>query len=280
MDQPKLQNLDEAVVRDFGDEWAAFNQTQLEEREHQTLFENYFSIFPFDRLRKDARGFDAGCGSGRWAALMAPRVGRLHCVDPAQSALDVARERLKGFANVECHLASTDTLPFADGSQDFGYSLGVLHHIPDTEKAMQDCVAKLRSGAPFLVYLYYRFDNRPWWFRTIWRVSDVARQLVARLPFALKRMFTEAIALFVYWPLARLARVLEQLGLNVEHFPLAAYRRCSFYTMRTDALDRFGTKLEQRFTRKEIEAMMKRCGLSDIIFSQTSPYWVACGIKA
>jgi 2-polyprenyl-3-methyl-5-hydroxy-6-metoxy-1,4-benzoquinol methylase len=43
---------------------------------------------------------------------------------------------------------------------DFGYSLGVLHHIPDAQKALSDCVKKLKLGAPFLVYLYYSFDNR------------------------------------------------------------------------------------------------------------------------
>jgi hypothetical protein len=50
--------------------------------------------------------------------------------------------------------------------------------------------------------------------------------------------------------------------------------------MRTDALDRFGTRLEQRFTRAEIEVMMRRAGLTDIRFSETEPYWVACGRKA
>ena len=49
--------------------------------------------------------------------------------------------------------------------------------------------------------------------------------------------------------------------------------------MRTDALDRFGTRLEHRFTRKEIEAMMKAAGLEDVRFREDEPYWVACGRK-
>ena len=50
--------------------------------------------------------------------------------------------------------------------------------------------------------------------------------------------------------------------------------------MRTDALDRFGTQLEQRFSRREIEAMMQAAGLVDIRFREGLPYWVACGRKA
>jgi hypothetical protein len=50
--------------------------------------------------------------------------------------------------------------------------------------------------------------------------------------------------------------------------------------MRTDALDRFGTRLEQRFSRTQIEQMMITAGLKDIRFSEREPFWVACGIKA
>ena len=47
--------------------------------------------------------------------------------------------------------------------------------------------------------------------------------------------------------------------------------------MRTDALDRFGTRLEQRFSRPEIEAMMIAAGLGEIVFRDDIPDWVACG---
>jgi hypothetical protein len=49
--------------------------------------------------------------------------------------------------------------------------------------------------------------------------------------------------------------------------------------MRTDSLDRFGTKLEQRFTKVEIENMMRAAGLKDIKFSSSVPFWCAVGIK-
>jgi len=50
--------------------------------------------------------------------------------------------------------------------------------------------------------------------------------------------------------------------------------------MRTDALDRFGTRLEHRFSRVQIDAMMRASGLIDIRFREGEPYWVACGRKA
>ena len=272
-------NLDSATVDGFGDEWAAFDQTALTGEEYRCLFDDYFHIFPFASLPPKAEGFDLGCGSGRWAAGVAPKVGRLHCIDPAERALAVARGRLHDAGNVDFHLAAADAIPLDDSSQDFGYSLGVLHHVPDTAKALNDAVRKLRPGAPFLLYLYYRFENRPAWFRRLWKLSDIARRRIATLPFGPRRAVTEVVAAGAYWPLARGARLAEILGANVSHWPLSAYRKLSYYTMRTDALDRLGTKLEQRFDRSEIDSMMRAAGLTDIRFSDRVPYWVACGVK-
>lgn len=273
-------NIDRNTVKGFGEEWAAFDQSALDGAEYAALFDAYFHLFPFDNLPRNSVGFDLGCGSGRWAAGVAGRVGLLHCIDPAEQALAVARRRLSGTTNVRFHLASSDSIPLADGSADFGYSLGVLHHIPDTAKALRDCVAKLKAGAPFLVYLYYRLDGRPRWFRAMWRLSDAVRRRIVRLPFRARKAVTSTIAALVYWPLARGARLAEKLSLDVSNMPLGAYRSLSFYTMRTDALDRFGTGLEHRFTRPEIEAMMRQAGLTDIRFSDREPYWVACGVRA
>lgn len=274
-----MTNSDEKTIASFGDEWKRFDQSRLPHAEAEQIFEKYFSIFPWQSLPADATGFDMGCGSGRWASLVAPRVGHLHCIDPS-SALDRARALLAGIGNVSFHSATSSDRPLPACSQDFGYSLGVLHHIPDTGAALRDCVAMLKPGAPFLVYLYYAFDNRPAWFRLIWRCSELIRSVVCRLPPVAKNLVTDAIAALVYFPLARAAGLLKRLGLKASHVPLAYYSDHSFFTMRTDALDRFGTPLEQRFSREAIRAMMEQAGLVDVRFSEHAPYWCAVGTKA
>jgi SAM-dependent methyltransferase len=272
-------NLDDKTVEGFGEEWSRFDQVGLSDDELRAQFAKYFKVFPWDALPAGATGFDLGCGSGRWAKMMAPRVGTLHCVDASAAALKVAEKNLAGAPNIKFHHASVDAIPFADSSMDFGYSLGVLHHIPETAAGIASCATKLKPGAPFLVYLYYAFDNRPAWFRAVWKISDILRSGISALPFSLKKLVTDTIAVFVYWPLARTAVALEKLGLNVGNLPLSTYRRHSFYTMRTDALDRFGTRLEQRFTRGEIERMMKAAGFESVEFSDDEPYWCAVGWK-
>lgn len=273
-------NIDPATVEGFGEEWDSFDQSALDDAEWRELFERYFAIFPWDSLPDKAEGFDLGCGSGRWAMGVVDRAGTLNCVDPSAKALAVCERRLGNRANARFHHASVDAIPMADGSQDFGYSLGVLHHIPDTAAAMKDCVRKLKPGAPFLVYLYYAFDNRGAAFRALWQVSDLLRRGICRLPFPLRKAVTTTLAALAYWPLARTALLLEKLGMNVESLPLAPYRANSFYTMRTDALDRLGTRLEQRFTRVQVEEMMRAAGLENIRFSEEVPFWTAVGTRA
>lgn len=263
-----MTNVDPATVEGFGREWQAYDQSGLSDEEAQRTFGDYFAVFDFTDL---GEGFDLGCGSGRWAKYVAPKVKWLHCIDPSD-AIEVARKNLAGHDNVTFHRADADHIPLEDGSQSFGYCLGVLHHIPDPEKAMRSAISKLKPGAQFLVYLYYAMETKPAWFRAIWKVSDLGRKGVSRLPFPIKRLASSAVAAVVYWPLARFGR---------QTWPLVEiYHDKSFYTMRTDALDRFGTRLEHRFTKDQIRAMMERCGLTQIRFSDSRPYWVAVGVKA
>lgn len=261
------ENIDRETVEGFGREWKAFDQSGLGDEEARTTFADYFALFDFTDL---GEGFDLGCGSGRWARLVAPRCRFLHLIDPSE-AIEVAKRNVKA-TNVAFHRADAERIPLPDNSQDFGYCLGVLHHIPDPEAAMRNAVAKLKPGAQFLVYIYYALETRPLWFRALWRATDAARHVISRLPFQLRRAVAASIAALVYWPLARFGR---------PNWPLVeVYRDKSFYTMRTDALDRFGTRLEHRFTKDQIRAMMERCGLVNIRFSDRRPYWVAVGIKS
>jgi ubiquinone/menaquinone biosynthesis C-methylase UbiE len=277
--ESKDANSDQRVIEGFGQEWQRFDQSTVNPDELAEIFKSYFEVFPWEHLPPDAQGFDLGCGSGRWASFVAKRVGHLHCIDPSERALSVARRNVGGQPNCTFHQSSVDRIPLHDASMDFGYSLGVLHHIPDTQAGIQACVRKLKPGAPFLLYLYYAFDNKPKWYQLLWRVTDLVRRLICRLPFDLKAGVCRLIALTVYYPLARTALLLERTGMDVSSLPLSAYRQWSFYTMSTDALDRFGTRLERRFTRDQIARMMRQAGLENITFGSRM-FWCSVGTRS
>jgi SAM-dependent methyltransferase len=279
--KPSPGNIDPDVASGFGHEWSTFRQqeSELSAKDRGEIFASYFAIFPWHELPPNAVGIDVGCGSGRWSVLVAPRVGHLHLIDASEGALAVAHQNLADAQNVSFHLASVDAIPLEDASLDFAFSLGVLHHVPDTAAGIRSVAAKLKPGAPFLVYLYYALDNRPWWYRATWRLSNTLRIAISALPQPVRLEMSQIIAITVYWPLARLARLVELAGFSPSSIPLESYRNRDFYVMRTDAYDRFCTKLEQRFTRAQIEQMLIDAGFEKIRFSDSVPFWCAVGKK-
>ena len=263
----KPHNIDLKTVESFGDEWGRFDQTGMSEKEAKKVFDGYFSIFNWSNLPKNSIGFDMGCGSGRWAKWVAPKVTKLHCIDPS-NALEIAKKNLISHDNILYHKSSVDSVDIEDSSQDFGYSLGVLHHIPDTAAAIKSCARLLKPNAPMLLYLYYAFDNKPFFYKAIWKVSDIFRSVISKLPLKLRNICTDIIFILVYIPLYFVSKAADRIGINPDNIPLSFYRNHSFYTMRTDSRDRFGTPLEQRFTKQQIESYMERSGLIDIKFSE------------
>jgi ubiquinone/menaquinone biosynthesis C-methylase UbiE len=276
-------NLDVQVARGFGREWSTFRQDppHLSQAQHQVIFDDYFHIFPWHRLPADGGvGLDVGCGTGRWSVLVAPRVRHLHLLDPSAEALSVARQNLRGIENVSYHLNSVATIPLPPKSLDFAFSLGVLHHVPDTAAAIAAIADKLKRNAPFLLYLYYALENRPAWYRLLWRITDLARFVVSRLPHPVRLVISQTVAALIYWPLSRLARFVARRGGSASALPLSYYADKSFYVMRTDAYDRFCTRLEKRFRRSDIEHMLTRAGFENVTFSTKAPFWCAVGIKS
>ncbi len=85
--------------------------------------------------------------------------------------------------------------------------------------ALGSTVRLLKPGAPFLLYLYYRFDNRSLWFRTLGRASGIFRDAISRMPDTPKRYATGLIAPLVYWPRSRIAWLYAAMGLPVGRSP-------------------------------------------------------------
>ena len=268
------RNLDHRVVKSFGEEWSRFDNQRLEVDELEEMFSCYTSVFPWEDLPDGSEGFDAGCGSGRWARFFAPRVGRLHCIDASEAALEVARTALASETNVEFRHEALSSIGLEDASCDFGYALGVLHHIPDTERAVAACAAKLKPAAPFLVYLYHDLEDRAWLNRLLLRAVTVVRFVVSRLPSKARSLVAEILAAVVYWPLARMARLVELAGRDPAILPLFQYRHRSFHVMRNDALDRFGTRLEKRYSKEGVRQLLEGAGFEKVVFSEGPPWWV------
>ena len=74
----------------------------------------------------------------------------------------------------------------------------------------------LKKGSPLLLYLYYSFENKPTWFKFIWKVSDLFRKLISQFPKPLKLFVCDLIAYSVYYPLTKIAIIAPIIPTKIE----------------------------------------------------------------
>ncbi|WP_018341401.1 class I SAM-dependent methyltransferase [Cytophaga aurantiaca] len=270
---PSNDNIDVETVESFGEEWSAFHT--FNEEEIFSAGDNYFDIVPQSLLNKSAHVLDVGCGTGRWSYYIAGKVNCVECIDPSKAVLAAAR-LLKNKPNIRISQASVDNIPFSDNSFDLVFSLGVLHHVPDTKEAVKKCVQKVKQNGHILLYLYYNLENRGLAFKTLFHLSNSIRWIVSKLPSKLKIAVCNLLAIVFYLPFIALAKLLLAAGVSenvVSKIPLSWYANKSFHIIRNDSLDRFGTPLEQRFSKQQISGMLEHAGCTNIVFADNAPYW-------
>ncbi len=272
------KNIDKKVIDEFGDEWLKFYEHD------DDLIEKggseYFDILNDEMVNATTYALDIGCGTGRWTKYLSTKVRFIEAVDPS-SAIFAADKLLGDIKNVRLSQATIETLPFAEETFDFVMSIGVLHHIPDTRTALSDCVKKVKKGGYFFVYLYYNLEKRGPFYTALFKLSDLIRKIVSRLPGKLKHFVCDVLAIIFYMPFILAGRFFKFLGFTdlATRMPLHGYQNRSFFMVRNDTLDRFGTRLEQRFSEQEIIEMMKSAGLTDIVISPGIPLYHAVGKK-
>jgi SAM-dependent methyltransferase len=271
------KNLDQKVIDSFGDEWTTFDYAQTDTNEaldaQFLAYSAAIDLIQFDA--KSAVAADFGAGSGRWASRILPYFSLVYALEPSDGACKVLHKKFAGEPRVRILQETVGLNSIPASSLDLAMSLGVLHHIPDTGLAIKDVASKIKSGGVFLCYLYYKLENKPLSYRGLFWASNSLRLLISRMPFAVRRLAAQIIAVVVYLPLARMAKLLGAKGKDVSNFPLHHYANMPFVMLQNDALDRFGTRLEQRFSKVEIIEMVGGAGfdLSTLKFSDIEPFW-------
>ena len=218
---------------------------------------------------------DIGAGCGRWSAKLLTYFSKVYVLEPSHGAFAVLNTKFSNEPRMIILQETVGANSIPNHSLDLAMSLGVLHHIPDTPLAITQIASKIKSGGIFLCYLYYKLENKPLYYKMTFKVANLRRISVSRLPYSPRKVIAKVIASLVYLPLARSAKFLSKRGIKVSNFPLHHYSDLPFVMLQNDALDRFGTRLEQRFSKSEITEMLKISGfdISTLRFSDVEPFW-------
>ena len=241
----------------FGYEWTQFSDWQPS---GATNFADYFADFDLGSIRS-ATVLDAGCGMGRHARFVAPHANRLVAVD-FSAAIDSAARNLSAFPNVACVRADLRALPFADASFDFIYSLGVLHHLADTEAAVRVLVAKLRPAGRLRLYVYW---TRTGWTRALLSIVSAVRRLTTRLPHGILRAACWVLSAALFAGVVLPYRLLLRAGISLPpRAPFIVYTKYPFRVLYNDQFDRFSAPIEKRYTAGQARRLLESAGLEDV----------------
>ena len=275
--QGKDENLDQEVISSFGYEWAAFDYSDTDTNEAlDAQFLAYCEPVDLSKFNpENSLAADFGAGSGRWTSRLLPYFCLVYALEPSDGASKVLTKKFANEKRIKILQETVGMNSIPSNSLDLAVSLGVLHHIPDTALAIKDVASKIKNGGVFLCYLYYKLENKPLHYRGLFWVSNSLRWVISRLPYVIRRFIAQLIGGVVYLPLSRVSKYLARKGKNVSNFPLHHYANMPFVMLQNDALDRFGTRLEQRFSKLDIEEMVAKAGfdVSTLKFSDNEPFW-------
>lgn len=217
---------------------------------------------------------DVGAGSGRHSFHAAQAGAEVVAVDLGAS-IDVARRNLP--ASVLTVQADAEALPFAPDSFDLVMSIGVLHHLPDTERALRSIARYAKPGGHVHVYLYWIPEQA--WHRCVLRAVTALRRVTVRLPHPVLHALCYPLAALLWAGVVAPYRILckrPRTARLAAALPLKTYADYPFSVLVNDQFDRFSAPLERRFTAAEVRAAMHGAGLEDVVVLPNHG-WVADG---
>jgi SAM-dependent methyltransferase len=245
----------------FGYQWHAFDRTQLNPPASEWDFIRKTGLRP-----EELRGklvLDVGCGMGRFAEVATRWGARVIGIDLSVAA-EVAARNLADREFIALQ-ADVFALPFASESFDVIYSVGVLHHTPDCEKAFKVLPQYLKPGGKIAVWLYSGYNH---WYR----FSDQYRKVTHRMSIrTLHRILSVAVP--TLHGLDRGLRLIPIVGKPMAGalgvlFPISRNKDPEVRLL--DTLDWYSPKYQSKHTYEEVFRWFEACALEHLTVADIS----------
>lgn len=247
----------------FGYEWHNYSELRPE-------YEEQFRRWTAHLEPQDWRGLkflDVGCGMGRnsyWPMTYGAAGGL--AVDVDDRSLEAARRTLAQFPTVRVERRSAYNLGCED-EFDLTYSIGVLHHLQDPDRALAQMVSSTKPGGRVLIWVYGLENNR--W--VVLFLDPLRKLLFSRLPVGL-------VHHLAIYPSALLWLALRIGFGRIAYFRLL--KKLPFRHLRSIVFDQMLPKIACYWPRAKVEAMMKEQGLNDVrLIWVNEMSWSAIGTK-
>lgn len=246
---PRFVQTDQ-YVESFSLEWKRFRKVQLDIFNPSDDSESEFAK-KTGWNRENIKGnmvLDVGVGAGRFADVVSRWGGEVVGIDLSYS-VDAAYENIGSRENVHLIQADLFSLPLRERVFDKVYSMGVLHHTPNTRAAFKSILKCLRDGGELSVFIYC--------FGHYHLCSDIWRKITTRLPNNILYYLT-AISIPLYY-----VHKIPYLGTAAQFvFPTANWKDPRRRWL--DTFDWYSPKYQWKHTWPEVFQWFDEEGFTDI----------------
>jgi ubiquinone/menaquinone biosynthesis C-methylase UbiE len=194
-------------------------------------------------------------------------------------SIAITRRNTKCSGCIHVTQANVYELPFRDDVFDFAYSFGVLHHLPEPEKAFRSVCNKVKKGGYVIVYLYEDFAERTALERYLLKTVNSLRVITTKMPAWLLHLLCILMSPLVFIFCCVPYQVFKRIPLTkklAERIPFRHTTRLDCIV--SDLYDRFSPPIEMRYNKEEARAWFERAGFGDINVVNYRG-WVAWGKK-
>jgi ubiquinone/menaquinone biosynthesis C-methylase UbiE len=248
----------ENYASSFGFQWNRYARTQLDHdgsHESEDEFVQRTGFSPHELSGKLV--LDVGCGMGRFAEVASRWGARVVGID-LSNAVEAAATNLGHRSSVTLFQADVFSLPFAAESFECIYSIGVLHHTPDCEKAFKALPRLLKPGGSIAVWLYSGYNK---WYR----FSDVYRKVTHRMsPKSLLATCKVAANLYYVYRAVQSIPLVGRPASGVLRHLLPVCMNSDREHRVLDTFDWYSPKYQSKHTYEQVFRWFESCGLESL----------------
>jgi len=179
----------QATAKNFGEQWLEFDSVNPH---HEQQFRDWIAPVTPEFVRGKTV-IEAGCGKGRHTRAVAEWGARAVVGVDLSDAVEAAFQNTRDLDNAHVIQADIYRLPLRPVF-DYGFSVGVLHHLPDPHAGFAALVKKLNPGGAVSAWVYGR-ENNGW---IVHLINPLRERITSKLPMRVLYFLSYLPSLILY----------------------------------------------------------------------------------